>query len=268
MNRLLSIAALIISIPLVSFAYGTETALPAKENFHLYLLVGQSNMAGRGKVADEDKVANPKVLMLNKQGKWVPAVAPLHFDKPGIAGVGLGRTFGLEVSKANPNVTIGLIPCAVGGSPIASWEPDALDKATKTHPYDDMLKRANLALKSGTLKGILWHQGESDSGPGKADVYEKKLRELIARIRKQLDAEDVPFLIGQLGQFEGRPWNEYKKQVDQAQQEVAKTTDHCAFVPADGLTDKGDKTHFNSDSYREFGRRYAKTYLEMTATDR
>ena len=78
----------------------------ADTNFHLYLLIGQSNMAGRGKIALEDKVAVPRVLMLNKGNEWVSAVDPIHFDKT-IAGVSLGRTFGIEMAKADPKVKIG-----------------------------------------------------------------------------------------------------------------------------------------------------------------
>lgn len=240
-----------------------EAKLPSKDNFHLFLLVGQSNMAGRGKVTPDDQVKDPKVLMLDQQGKWGPAVDPMHFDKPKMVGVGLGRTFGLEVSRSDPGVTIGLIPCAVGGSPIKSWEPGAWDAPTKSHPYDDAMKRAHRALEAGQLKGILWHQGESDSRAGQAEIYEQKLRELITRFRKELNANDVPFIIGQLGMFEESPWTESKKQVDQAHQEIAKSDDFVLFVSADGLTHKGDKVHFNAQSYREFGKRYAKAFLEF-----
>lgn len=72
-----------------------EVPLPAKENFHLFLLVSQSNMAGRGEVTADDQRPDPRVLMLDKEGRWVPAVDPMHFDKPAVVGVGLGRTFGL-----------------------------------------------------------------------------------------------------------------------------------------------------------------------------
>ncbi|MEW4453569.1 sialate O-acetylesterase [Bremerella sp. JC817] len=258
-----SLFALLLLSYVVAPSLAEEVKVPKKENFHLFLLIGQSNMAGRGKVTPDDQIENPKVLMFNKEGQWVPAVDPLHFDKPKMVGVGLGRTFGLEVSKANPDVTIGLIPCAVGGSPIASWSPGARDKATNTHPYDDALKRAKAALKAGELKGILWHQGEADSGKGKSEIYQQKLTELIARVRKELDAEDVPFIIGQLGKFEESPWNEAKQQVDQAHQAIAKSDGNSAFVSSDGLTHKGDKVHFNAKSYREFGRRYAKAYLDL-----
>ena len=87
-----------------TFAIADEPAsqpqLPEKENFHLFLLIGQSNMAGRGTVEASDKEAHPRVLAFTKANEWDYARDPLHFDKP-IAGVGLGRTFGLEVAKAH-----------------------------------------------------------------------------------------------------------------------------------------------------------------------
>jgi len=247
------------------FSFSEDAPLPTKENFHLFLLVGQSNMAGRGKVAAEDKVAHPRVLTLNQSGKWEPAVAPLHFDKPKLVGVGLGRTFGMDIAKNNPDIVVGLIPCAVGGSSIDRWVPGKLHEQTQIHPYDAMLQRAKVALTQGTLKGILWHQGESDSSPKGSKVYEERLVALMARLRKDLNAKHVPFIIGQLGQFEEKPWNESRKKVDQAHRSVAGTHDHVGYVQSDGLTHKGDQTHFDAASYREFGHRFAKKYLEMTS---
>src|SRR5689334_23319089 len=87
-------------------------ALPPPEKFHLFLLVGQSNMAGRGVVDTSDTTPHDRVLMLNKAGEWTPAVDPLHFDKP-IAGTGLGKTFATILAEADPGITIGLIPAAV-----------------------------------------------------------------------------------------------------------------------------------------------------------
>ena len=71
-------------------------------------------------------------------------------------------------------------------------------------------------MQDGTLKGILWHQGESDSRTGLAEVYEKKLHDLIARFRKELNVQQVPFLAGQMGQFAERPWSDAKKLVESA----------------------------------------------------
>jgi len=243
--------------------------LPPREKFHLFLLVGQSNMAGRGKVADQDKQPIPRVLKLSQDGKWVAAVDPLHFDKPTIVGVGVGRSFAAKVldhvGTADPEIMIGLIPCAVGGSPIASWEPGGYHPSTKTHPWDDAMVRTKLALKSGTLKGILWHQGESDSKPKLARVYENQLHALVTRLRSELNAESVPFIAGQLGQFPERPWNESRKLVDLAHRNLSKHVPHTGFVHSDGLKHKGDEVHFDAASYRELGRRYAAAYLELTS---
>jgi hypothetical protein len=239
--------------------------LPPKEQFHLFLLVGQSNMAGRGEVSDEDRTPHARVLMLSKEGEWVPAVDPLHFDKPGIAGTGLGKSFAIEIAEANPKITVGLIPCAVGGSPITAWEPDAYYEPTKSHPWDDAVRRAKLALESGTLKGILWHQGEGDSKPGEAEKYAARLHDLIARFRKTLEAPDVPFIAGQMGQFEERPWDESKKLVDAAHQTLPEKVPNTAFVSSEGLSHKGDEVHFDAASYREFGRRYARAHQNLTS---
>ncbi|MDP3072875.1 MAG: sialate O-acetylesterase [Opitutaceae bacterium] len=242
--------------------FAQSAPLPPKENFHLFLLIGQSNMAGRGAVEAQDKVPHPRVLTLNKAGEWVPAVDPIHFDKT-IAGVGLGRTFGLEIAEATPGVTIGLIPCAVGGSRIAAWQPGASDSVTKTHPWDDALRRAELALPAGTLKGILWHQGESDAKRDLAPAYAAKLADLIARLRAELHAPAAPFIAGQLGNFAGRPWDEFQRQFDQTLRDLPVSVPHTAFVSAEGLTDRGDKLHFDAASYREFGKRYATAYLDL-----
>lgn len=242
---------------------GEGVTLPAKERFHLFLLVGQSNMAGRGVIEPQDLEPQPRVLMLSKDGAWVPAVAPLHFDKPDVVGVGLGRTFGSEIAKAAPDVTVGLIPCAVGGSPIAAWEPGVYYQPTDSHPYDDALRRARLAMQHGTLRGILWHQGESDAQPELAAVYEDKLHALVARFREALDAPDVPFIAGQMGQFAERPWDDDKRRVDAAHRALPEKVPHCAFVSSDGLAHKGDEVHFDTPSYRELGRRYAVAYQEL-----
>lgn len=239
-----------------------QSTLPAKDKFHLFLLVGQSNMAGRGQVEAEDKAPQPRVLMLNKAGEWVPAVDPLHFDKAA-AGTGLGKTFGAQIAAANPEITVGLIPCAVGGSPIDSWQPGEFYKPTNSHPWDDALKRAKLATEKGTLKGILWHQGESDSTEKLAPSYGKKLQDLVRAFRKEL-GDDVPFLVGQLGQYADIPWEEPRQIVDQAHQNLAKELPRVAFVSSQGFKHKGDKVHFDSAGMREFGKRYAEAYLKLT----
>ena len=140
-----------IFLSLFAFVAGILPAADA--DFHLYLLIGQSNMAGRGKVELQDKVAVPRVLMLNKANEWVSAVDPISFDKT-IAGVSLGRTFGIEMAKANKEVKIGLIPCAVGGTPIRRWQQQG-------DLYQAALKRAKIAQKDGVIKGCLLYTSDA-----------------------------------------------------------------------------------------------------------
>jgi len=235
--------------------------IPMKANFHLFLLAGQSNMAGRGDVEAEDKQAHPRVLMLAKDGTWQPAVDPIHHDKPA-AGVGPGKTFGAILADADTNSTIGLIPAACGGSPISTWQPGAWFDQTASHPYDDAIQRARQAMKQGTLKAILWHQGESDCHDGLAQVYQTNLEQLIVRFRKDLGDPGLPVLIGQLGEFAGSPWTQYNRMVNDAQIAVTKKLTNVFFVSAEGLTSKPDNLHFDSPSQREFGKRYAMAYLK------
>lgn len=232
------------------------------KSMDLYLLIGQSNMAGRGAVEPEDQKEPSRVFTLNKANEWVPAVDPIHFDKSS-AGVGLGRTFGIRMAEGNPSAMIGLIPCAVGGTSIRKWKPGAEDTKTDTHPYDDMLARLKIAMKSGQVKGILWHQGESDGKMGENGTYAAALMELIERVRAECGSQDIPFVIGQLGQFPDRPWKESRSKVDAAQKQVAQAVASCAFVSSDGLSDRGDLTHFSAAAARELGKRYAQKMIEL-----
>lgn len=228
--------------------------LPAKDRFHLYLLIGQSNMAGRGAIEEQDKQPPPRVLRFTQEKTWAPAVDPLHFDKP-IAGVGLGTTFGRVMAEAQPDVVVGLIPCAVGGTPLARWQKGA-------DLYKQAVERTQVALKDGTLKGILWHQGEGDSGSEKtAQTYAERLAQMIRDLRTELNAGEVPFVAGELGQFlkreskEGKP--SYWPLVNEQINSLPKLVPHTAVASSKDLKHKGDGVHFDSPSLREFGKRYA-----------
>jgi hypothetical protein len=231
----------------------------ADPDFHLYLLVGQSNMAGRAPLDAAAKTGHPRVMMLDKSNQWVAATDPLHFDKPAVAGVGPGFTFGQNLAAQAPEkVRIGLIPCAVGGSSIEAWQAGGYDKATKTHPYDEALARVRVAQQSGEIKGIIWHQGESDSSPEKAAVYLPKLIRLIAAFRRELDKEQLPFVAGELGYYQ-----EAYKNINQQLESLPRQVPHTAVVTAKGLNHKGDGTHFDAESARELGRRYAAAMLRL-----
>ncbi|MEX2581375.1 MAG: sialate O-acetylesterase [Verrucomicrobiales bacterium] len=232
-------------------------------NLRIFLLAGQSNMAGRGKIAPADREPHPRVWSFAADSEWQPATAPLHFDKPKIAGVGPGRAFGIALAEQYPDRPVGLVPCAVGGSPLKSWEPGAEYEALGVHPYDDAIRRTQAALANGTLSGILWHQGESDAGnPEDAATYADRLADLIQRFRADLDAPGLPFLVGELGRFPDRAWTDPENPVNRAHREVAKTVPNCAWVSAEDLTPMSDGTHFDAKSARELGRRYAEVWVE------
>jgi hypothetical protein len=238
---------------------------PNREDFHIFLLIGQSNMAGRGAVEEQDVQIDPRVLSLDPQGNWVPAVDPLHHDKPSMVGVGPGRAFALDYAEEHPGVTVGLVPSAAGGSAIDAWQAGGFHAQTKSHPYDEAITRAKLAQQAGVIRGFLWHQGESDSKAGLAEVYEDKLADLIDRLRTELDAHQAPFLIGQIGNFAERPWDDYRRMVDRAQQNIAMRVPFTTFVSSDGLQHKGDQVHFDSASARELGHRYFRALMKLQA---
>lgn len=244
-----NLLSLLLTFILASFSMPEQP----DRNFHLYLLVGQSNMAGRGVLTTEYRnLSQPNVMMLIKDGKWVEASHPLHFDKPARAEVGPGLSFGLEMAKANPTVRIGLIPCAVGGTAIESWEPGAMDPVTKKYPYDDAITRLRLAMKSGVIKGIIWHQGEANSRPERSVGYLEKLETLIGRLRENAKDKNLPFVAGELGRYR----DSYQLVNDQLKQLPSKVK-NTALASSEGLVHKGDNTHFDAASATELGKRLA-----------
>ncbi len=261
MKRSISFIASLILLDSVIVAPAAEaprTEPPPDSNFQLYLLIGQSNMAGRGALDAESQQTCPRVEMLTKDLAWKPATDPLHFDKPAAAGVGPGLEFGKKMAEANPTVRIGLIPCAVGGTSIKVWVPGAEDKDTKTHPYDDMLQRVRAAQKAGVLKGIIWHQGEADRNA--SDAYGRELTDLITLLRKDLKVPNLLFIAGELPSFNTNNAAATKRfnAVVQGLKEK-----NYACVSAEGLHHKGDHLHCDAESARILGRRYAEKMIEL-----
>lgn len=228
--------------------FGNAQQTKPDSNVHVYLLIGQSNMAGRGQVDAESKLIDPQIIMLDSQNHWVPATDPVHFDKP-VAAVGPAISFAKNIKGDNRKIKIALVPCAWGGSPIKVWEPNA--KYFAAHPYDDAITRIKIAMQTGVLKGILWHQGESDNDSARATVYIQKLKALVNRLRTDLQMPDLPFVAGEIGYFNKVIF--INKEINRLPEEVSNT----AVVSANGLTDKGDQLHFNTASARELGKRYA-----------
>ncbi|MBO4513362.1 MAG: hypothetical protein J5746_11425 [Victivallales bacterium] len=241
---------------------------PEMKDMMLIVLTGQSNMAGRGIVEPEDKIPIPNVYTLDKENKWIPSVEPTHFDRV-TAGTCLGRTFARKLHEKYPDRLIGIIPCAVGGSPIEVWKPGAVFKKKgypDEHPYDDAIKRINIAKKNGRFVAVLWHQGCSNAqGKREFDVakenYRKKLEALIARFRGDVpELANAPFIIGKLRSFRAGMKIDH---VNQAIDEVVKNVKNTAAVSEEGLEPNADKLHYNRASLIMFGERYYKAFEDL-----
>ena len=130
------IGAIILSVVFYCIGCGMpEQEMPIQEKpLHLYLLAGQSNMAGRGQLETVDQTRHPRVYALQADMSWGHAKDPLHFDKPAIVGVGPGFSFGKAMAEADTSILIGLIPTAVGGSSVRVWQPGAVHEPTNTRP--------------------------------------------------------------------------------------------------------------------------------------
>jgi hypothetical protein len=246
-----SASKVILALLLLTTAFGQS---PPRD-LDLFLLIGQSNMAGRGVVEARDKQPIAGVWMLTEKMEWAPAVDPLHFDKPAVTGVGIGRTFARTLLEKRPGAAIGLIPAAFGGSALDEWGTDGKH-------YPNAVARAKEAMKSGKLRGILWHQGEADSKASLAPTYRDRFSKFIARLRADLGAGDVPVMVGQLGEFY-QPDSEWTKKMVEQLATIPLVVPNAAFVPSSGLKAKSDHVHFDSASLREFGRRYALAYLTL-----
>ena len=162
----------------------------------LYLLLGQSNMAGRGVVTDANRLSSERVWKFTKEGSWAEGVEPIHFDRPN-TGAGPGLAFARAMVDGT-DVEIGLVPCAEGGSPLARWQPGA-------GLYANAVARMKAALATGgRLRGILWHQGEADSWTKEsASTYGVRLTNMVTRLRAELGVPYVPFIAGEVGAHYG-----------------------------------------------------------------
>lgn len=226
-------------------------------------MIGQSNMAGRGDFGDVPEIKNPDCFML-RNGLWQKMSEPINPDRNIFtyfhSGRGLSASFADEYAK-HFGEQIGLIPCAEGGSRLDQWEPGGL-------LYDNAINNARLAMRTSTLTGILWHQGESDCHSEEdAKTYLARFVSMIEQMRKDLGNEALPVVVGGLGDFLEDYDDEIKykhtKTVQEALKQIPSTIQNCAFASAEGLTDRGDGVHFNSKSYRVLGERYFQSYLEI-----
>ena len=266
--------------------------MESKDDMMLVLLAGQSNMAGRGIATPEDLTAVPGLMYIGKDKKWRPAIEPItrdrnfigafHEDKSKaeppadpfdalavpekgyIVGVGPGRTFGRLLKEANPDKTVGLIPTAVGGTPISAWKPCGVDPwDPECHPYDNSIILAKEAMKKGKIVAVLWHQGESDAGLQNPN-YKEDLREVIHNFRNELNLHDVPFILGELASFYEPRLADHIGPIDQAMYDLAEEESLVSVIATKDLDHRGDNLHFDTASCHIMGERYFEAYQKLT----
>jgi hypothetical protein len=234
--------------------------MPAGATFHVFLLLGQSNMAGYPKAQRQDRAEDPRVRVLGfddcaatgrQTDVWDVAAPPLH--ECWNDGLGPGDYFAKTLLAVIPEGdSIGLVPSAISGERI-----EAFLKVGGTR-YDRLIQRARLAQQAGgVIEGILFHQGESNSGdpswPGKVNT-------LITDLRTDLGIGGVPFLAGELLYTGGTAG--HNTLVNQLPDVVS----NAFVIPANGLVvdpiDTQWNLHFDHDSQVEFGKRYAQTMID------
>ena len=219
------------------------------------LLIGQSNMAGRGYLHEVTPIYNENIFML-RNGRWQMMTEPIHFDRS-VAGVGPAASFAQAWCNANKNEQIGLIPCAEGGSSIDEWSKEST-------LFRHAVSEAKFAMENSELIAILWHQGESDGRSKKYKNYYHKLNILVNSFRKELGDLEVPFSVGGLGNYLGKSgFGRSCVEYDLINQELLKYVENnrnCYFVTGEKLYPNPDGIHINAESQRRFGIRYFKAY--------
>ena len=244
-------------------------------NFYIFLCFGQSNMEGAARPEAADIASpGPRFLLMpavdfpdkgRKMGEWCEASAPLCRPNTGLTPADwFGRTL---VASLPENIKIGVIHVAIGGIDIKGFLPDSISsyvekkapgwmkgmlEAYGNNPYERLVTLAKKAQKDGVIKGILMHQGETNTGDPKwagmvKQVYDNLCSDL------QLKPEDVNLYVGNIVQADGKGvCIGCKKQID----ELPQTIHTCQVISSDNCSNGPDRLHFDAAGYRELGCRY------------
>jgi len=250
-------------------------------NFYIFLCFGQSNMEGAARPEAQDlKSAGPRFLLMpavddpqrgRKMGEWCEATPPLCRPNNGLTPA---DWFGRTLVKSLPeNIRVGVIHVAIGGIRIEGFMPSEIANYVKTapgwmkgmleaydnNPYECLVTLAKKAQKDGVIKGILMHQGESNTGdPEWANKVQKVYDQLLGDLK--LKPEEVPLLAGEVVQADGRgQCIAMNKQI----QELPKTIHTAQVVSSTGCTSGADNLHFDAAGYRELGCRYGELMARL-----
>ena len=269
-----------ITLLFAFFIMFTNSALPRDKNFYIFLCFGQSNMEGNARIEPQDTTVDPRFQVMaavdcptmgRTKGNWYPAVPPLCRCRTGLTPADyFGRTM---IDNLPKRKKVGVINVSVAGCKIELYDKDNYQSYVSTapswmtniiseyngNPYEYLVEMAKLGQKDGVIKGILLHQGESNTDdtqwPQKVKViYDNLIKDL------NLNPKSVPLLAGEV--------------VNADQDGVCASMNNIIgtlpkFIPTSyvisskGCTDARDNLHFNAEGYRELGRRYAAEMLSL-----
>ncbi|KAG7989475.1 hypothetical protein I3843_03G240000 [Carya illinoinensis] len=241
-------------------------------NKNIFILAGQSNMAGRGGVVDEtitgaaatwDGIVPPQckpsrsILRLSANLTWVLAHEPLHadIDVKKTVGVGPGMAFANAVLAKDATFgVIGLVPCAVGGTKIREW-------GKGTFLYKQLMRRARSSLQDGgTIQALLWYQGESDTVTKEDTEYKRKLERFFMDFRDDLQSPLLPIIQVALASGSGP----FIKIVREAQLGIDLL--NLRTVDAKGLSLEPDGLHLTTRAQVRLGKMLADSFLHFLPT--
>lgn len=226
------------------------------------LLMGQSNMAGRGVASTVDPISDDRIKML-RDGEFIKMAEPIHQDKTA-AGVGLAASFAKAFVETFDQ-ELALIPCAYGGTGIDQWSPSSSDRFNNAYGtnknyqlYQNAVDSAKKAMDEGyEICAILWHQGENGQNDAQYDVKLKAIFDsLLADIG--LDPNDVVIITGELGPWKNNPM------VNQLIPNLANYYPNYGVAQSYGLPNNpNDSAHFLAPCYRVFGYRYFDQFYKI-----
>lgn len=275
MNTLTKFYAFILILVIAQKGFSQD------KNFQIYLSFGQSNMEGAAKIEPQDTLNVDKRFQVleavncpeigREMGKWYTAKPPLCRCKTGLTLTDFfGRTM---VENLPKNIKVGIVNVAVGGCKIELFDKDKYENYMTTapdwmkgmvkeydgNPYGRLVEMAKIAQKSGVIKGILLHQGESNTGD---TLWTKKVKMVYDNLMKDLnlDPKKVPLLAGEVV-------NADQGGVCASMNEIIatlpQTIPNSYVISSKGCTDGPDNLHFDAAGYRQLGERYAEKMLSL-----
>lgn len=265
---------------MVGFLFSNSKAFSQDPNFYIYLCFGQSNMEGAAKPEAQDSIVDPRFQVMQSvdcpdlgrtKGNWYTAIAPLCRCRSGLSPADyFGRTM---VANLPMNIRVGVINISVSGCKIELFDKDNYASYVSTapgwmtgmikeydgNPYGCLVEMAKLAQKDGVIKGILLHQGESNTND---TLWTKKVKLVYDNLMKDLNlnAQNVPLLAGEMLNSDQQGSCASMNKIIATLPQILPNS---YVIPSEGCIGRPDHLHFTAKGYRVLGKRYAGQMLSI-----